>query len=184
MAKKKMRTVMNPAMRGQLLALRYTRDRNGVSIQVQCDDRGCVEVPEEEAAFLLETPGWRTPPKKGRSPTSAPRRSPPKPSAAATVKDGPQNAPPPPKKAPAEPTEEDSAGADEEESGDEPSLDDVIELRTKAAATAYAKKFREAGYEVPELDQDSKLSEMKDVLVEALFDDDEEGDEGGEGEEE
>lgn len=152
---KKMRTVMNPTMRGTSLALRYTRDRDGVSIQVQCDDRGCVEVPEEEAVFLLSTPGWRSPAKQSRLPTSAP----PEPS--------------PVEKAPSKPPAlpEGSGGDDEEKS--EPSIDDITALRTKAAATAYATRWCEAGYEIPELDQDFKLSEMKDVLVDALFDDDE-----------
>lgn len=152
--------IQNRAMRGQKLSLRYTRDRDGRPVMVECDDEGCIEVPEDEAKFLLGTPGWSNPSKR-----KAPR--PPQPSAptrARTVQEGPQNAPPPkPDSAPSE--------------GEELDVEAQIEgLRTKADAIKFASTWRAEGYEIPELDADTmKLREMKEALGAALLEDEGEG---------
>lgn len=161
-------TIQNRVMAGQKLALRYTRDRDGKPITVECDSRGCIEVSEDEAKFLARTPGWNRVGQKDPRPPVAPS-APSKPSRSRTVREGPQNAPlEDPKKA------EGAEGAEAKEGEKDDDEPDVDGLRTKADAIKLASKWRKKGYEIPELDADTqKLSEMKEVLSEALFASDE-----------
>ena len=51
--------IQNIAMAGATLSLRYTRDENGVSVQVVGDAAGIFEMGDKDAEFLLSTKGWK-----------------------------------------------------------------------------------------------------------------------------
>lgn len=70
-----MKKIMNKNMAGQTMRYRS----GGEMKDATCDDNGCVELPEDFAQKLLQTPGWSEP--VVRAPRKAPRRpvEPPKP---------------------------------------------------------------------------------------------------------
>ncbi len=143
--------IQNPNLAGQMLCLRYDRDEDGRSKQVEGDAEGVFDVPKRDADFLLETPGWDNPAKKAAERKEIAKRAP---------------APlPEPAKAKPEPEPEAEAEA-EEESEEGP---DVDGLRTKADAMELAVKWRAKNYDIPKLDEDMKLSEMKTILNTAIY---------------
>lgn len=164
-------TIQNRVMGNQELALRYTRDENGRPIRVRCDARGCVEVSKREADFLSRTPGWNVVRPKDARPPLPPAAEPPR-SRVRTIHEGPQNAPMPNPNDEEKASEKGEGEENAEESAEE--APDIDGLRTKADAVKLASKWRAKGYEIPELDPDSqKLSEMKEILAEALLEDEE-----------
>jgi len=147
--------IQNLSLKGGKLALRYTRDENGVPVTCVGDKDGVFEMGERDALMLLDTPGWRRP---GKTPAVTAPVAPKAPTLADTVAKGTAEAPPP-SKTPANVPDEDELEAP-----------DINGLRTKAAAQAMAALWRERGYEIPLLDEDTqKLSDMKAVLTEALI---------------
>jgi len=72
--------IMNIHMAGQTLRV---KDGKGGMLDLRCDADGCVEVSDEMADKLANTPGWSAPG------TRAPRKAPVRPAAAPVVAEAP-----------------------------------------------------------------------------------------------
>lgn len=159
-----MKKIQNRNLAGEKLTLRFTRDEKDPTRPktVLGDAEGRFEVPDRDADFLLATNGWsevRQP--KALDPTPAPQ-APPQP-----------ETPPAPPEDPPEPEKgnTDASEAGESEEDDEREVGpDIDGLRRKEDAQKIAKEWREKGYDsIPELSDDMKLSDMKDILNLAIY---------------
>lgn len=153
--------VQNRALKGQVLALRYTRDRDGRPVQVKGDAEGVFDLPKAEATLLCQTPGW-APVAKGKAPVAP--VVPETPQGPPVVAEAPES----PSEAPESPPEELEDPPEAEESQEGPDIDGI---RTKAQVVRIAEEWRARGYDIPELDTKAPLVELKATLTSALYGD-------------
>ncbi len=177
--------IQNTALAGKKLTLRHTRDARGRAVMVQGDDEGVFEMPDADADFLLGTPGWKSAERKARALPPAPpaqpetlrtavQTGPKKPPLAPPAPTGAVTAPKPPP-GPPEGSEGSSSSGEGGGEDSEPDVEALIDgLRTKIEAQQFADAWRAKGYEIPELNDDMLLRDMKEKLAEALLVDDEE----------
>lgn len=166
-----MKKIQNRNLAGKKLTLRFTRDEKDPSRPkvVVGDAEGRFAVSDRDADFLLKTKGWsevRQP--KALEPAPAPPAAREEPKQVETPPAPPED-PPEPEKGntdASEPAAELEAEDGEEEEQVGP---DVDGLRTKADAQKLAVEWRGKGYDIPELPEDMKLSDMKDVLNLAIY---------------
>lgn len=158
--------IQNKNLASSAITLRYTSHK-GERVSVKGDERGIFDVPQEDAEFLLTTPGWTAvreatalepvPPVKPEPPAAP--KPPFKPAApgapvpaAAKPAEPPAQPPPPP------------AASSAEDSAAEAVAKEIDSLRSKADALAFAELHGIEG-----LNSEMKLSEMKEKLTSELL---------------
>lgn len=173
-----MRKILNPRLAGEELTLRFTKDKRGRPVRVRGDGEGYFDVPDEDAEFLCSTPGWS--PAVERKPRALPEadEAPPAPTLRQTVQAGPPKpklAPPAPgtAKAPEPPAPPEPPSAPEDDDAGDVVAAEIEALVKKDDAREMRARFVEAGYEIPEFDDDMLLRDMKASLELALLADEE-----------
>lgn len=162
-----MKKIQNRNLAGSKLTLRYTRDEQDPTRPktVVGDAEGRFSVPDRDADFLLKTNGWS----EVRQPKTLEPAPAPQPAPQPQTPPAPPEDPPEPEKSSAsasEPAETETEGEGEEAEEVGP---DVDGLRRKEDAQKLAAEWRDKGYDIPELGDEMKLSEMKDILNLAIY---------------